>query len=93
MNNSRCFRPRIWNLEKFPKFEKMEFSSETPTLPYFVLINLSFLPNSWSFVGQLSKPRQESLIVGSQAYSKGEKSHKNLLKNEKMGFEGNSNFL
>ena len=73
------------NLEKFPKFEKMEFGSETPALPFFVLKNLSFLPNTSLSKGQFSKPRQESLIVGSQVYRKGEKSHKNLVEKSKKG--------
>ena len=62
-----------------PNLKNWNFGSETPTLPFFVLINLSFLPISRSSVGKFSKPRQESLIVGSQVYKKGKESHKNLV--------------
>ena len=76
-NDSSCFRPKIW--KKMPNWIKWNFGTETPILPFFVLMYLIFLPISGSSVGQLSKPRQESLIVGSQAYRKGEKSYKNLV--------------
>ena len=49
MNDASCFRPKI--LKTFPKFEKMEFGSETPTLPFFVLKNsafCSFLRRLWA---------------------------------------------
>ena len=83
MNNFSCFGPKIW--KNPPNLKNWNFGSETPTLPFFAPLNLSFLPISRSPVGQFSKPRQESLMLGSQLYRKGEKSHKNLVEKSKKG--------